>query len=433
MPETNQKDFTIAIVGGGMCGLACAIGLARAGIKVKVFEAAAKFDEIGAGVGLGPNAVRALKGLGILEHVLKAINIKDSVAQANFRFVQGSGNHEILFEIPDVESEGGTDVDNKGLAIYRPTFLAAIVPLIDPDTVSFSKHLTSITQLESGQYCLAFADGTTHNADLVIGADGIRSIVRDAVVDVADPNKDRLVFANRYIYRGMISVEALKAVGVTQDISSQPLAWLGFGKMMVTYPIKDQTMLNVAATLNTHEFGAPLSPAKPRPWVEDVNQKEMLDAYQDSWGSTATAILRQMTQPSRWTLHTVYPPLDAFVKDRIVLIGDAAHAMVPYLGAGVGQGFEDTYALCRILAHDKVTKDSLNAALALYDSLRRPRANMVLEQSLNAADVMQSLGPGGHDVEECRRRLKEVYGSDWHHDLWHYDLESAVSSALETF
>lgn len=56
---------------------------------------------------------------------------------------------------------------------------------------------------------------------------------------------------------------------------------------------------------------------------------------------------------------------------------------------------------------------------------------MVLEQSLNAGNVMQSLGPGGYDIEECRHRLKEVYGSDWHHELWYYDLESAVSSALE--
>lgn len=85
--------------------------------------------------------------------------------------------------------------------------------------------------------------------------------------------------------------------------------------------------LNVAATLNTHEFGAPLSAAKPRPWVEDVDQKEMLDAYQDNWGSTAIAILRQITHPSRWTLHAMYPPLDAFVKDRIVLIGDAVRIL----------------------------------------------------------------------------------------------------------
>lgn len=105
------------------------------------------------------------------------------------------------------------------------------MPLIDADTVSFSKRLASITQLESGQYFLAFDDGTTHNADLIIGADGIRSTVRNAVVDAADPNKDRLVFANRYVYRGVISVEALKAVGVTQDVSSQPLVWLGFGKV----------------------------------------------------------------------------------------------------------------------------------------------------------------------------------------------------------
>ena len=68
----------------------------------------------------------------------------------------------------------------------------------------------------------------------------------------------------------------------------------------------------------------------------------------------------------------------------------------------------------------------------MHDNLRRPRANMILEQSLKAGDVMQSLGPGGYDIEECRRRLKEVYESDWHRDLWSYDLEEAVARALET-
>ena len=105
------------------------------------------------------------------------------------------------------------------------------MPLVDPDTVFFSKRLASVAPLESGQYCLSFADGTTYNADLVIGADGIRSTVRNAVVDPADPNRERLVFANRHVYRGMISVEALRTAGVTPDVCSHPMAWLGFGKV----------------------------------------------------------------------------------------------------------------------------------------------------------------------------------------------------------
>ncbi len=121
------------------------------------------------------------------------------------------------------------------------------MPLIDPDAIFFSKRLASVAQLESGEYCLSFADGTTYNADLVIGADGIRSTVRDAVLYPTDSNRERLVFTNRHIYRGMISVETLRAAGVTQDIFSHSMSWLGFGKVRKHQWFFEQQSMNTKA------------------------------------------------------------------------------------------------------------------------------------------------------------------------------------------
>jgi salicylate hydroxylase len=127
-----------------------------------------------------------------------------------------------------------------------------------------------------------------------------------------------------------------------------------------------------------------ISAELPHPWVESVDQKELLNAYKGC-GSEVSAMLQNMKSPSRWSIHTLYPPLDTYIKDRVVLIGDAvskvpyfllqltddlrapdffkAHGMLPHLGAGAGQGFEDVYTLCRLLTHPGTNKSNLDVGI----------------------------------------------------------------------
>lgn len=122
-----------------------------------------------------------------------------------------------------------------------------------------------------------------------------------------------------------------------------------------------------------------ISPELPQPWVEPVDQKELLDAF-SGCGNDVSLMLQNMKNPSRWSIHTLYPPLTSYVKGRVVLVGDSvspafqvllscpdssalqAHGMLPHLGAGVGQGFEDVYTLCRLLAHPRTNKSSLDVS-----------------------------------------------------------------------
>ncbi|KAJ6598027.1 FAD/NAD(P)-binding domain-containing protein [Mycena sp. CBHHK59/15] len=363
--ESPTKVFRVAIIGGGMCGLACAVGLARRGIP--------KFDEVGAGVGsVRPNALRALQGIGVLDAVLAQVDDAERTAR-QMLYVSGHGEHE---EVYDYDYSSQFTQEDNGIGIYRPTFLAAVLPLVDPSTTHFNKRCTSISTSATGAHVIHFADGTTHETELVIGADGIKSATRNAVVG----DRKVLQFTNSV------------ADGVKTDLSKRLLCFVGIDKHIITFPIKSGKIINIVAFATNS--------AVPIGSVDSVSQQELLDEYA-GWGADPLRMLRRLTAPSKWSIHAL-APLDTFVRGRITLVGDAAHAMPPHLGSGVGQGFEDVLVLCELLAHPR------RAVLKAYDAVRQPRANMVLERSFRAAGVPRGRH-GGH--------LAGIWEPIWRHDL----------------
>ncbi|KAJ7789406.1 salicylate hydroxylase [Mycena olivaceomarginata] len=349
-PNTDVQvvNFRVAIVGGGMCGLACAVGLAHRGIRADVFEAAPKFDEVGAGVGLGSNALRALKGLGVLDAVLARSDEAQQTAR-RMLYLSGVGAHEQVY---DYETSSVFTTADNGIGIYRPAFLAAVLPLLpDSSATHFNKRCTSISTTASGSQCIHFADGTTHEADLVIGADGIKSISRNALVD---PAKRPLQFTNTVAYRGLVT----------------------------------------------------------GPWAEVVPQQELLDSF-DGWGHD------HMKSPGKWCIHAL-TPLDTFVRGKIALVGDAAHAMTPHLGSGVGQGFEDVFVLCELLGHSSTNLSNLE-----------PRANMVLKESFRAGVIYENFGKAGYDTgADIEGHLAGIWEPIWRHNL-DGDVAAAIASLQE--
>ena len=207
---TSSKDFRVAIVGGGMVGVACAVRLQRAGLQVDLFESASKFGEIGAGVGLGPNALRALKGLGLYDAM-----IARAVEEPNmepFQFISEKEGHEMIYELPT--SPGDSDV---GMAIHRAVFLEAVTSLLDAKRTHFHKRLESISQSETlGRTVskLHFQDGTTFEADLVLGTDGIWSSTRAAVAG----NLAKPVWTNTVAYRALIPSELVKEANLKTNV-----------------------------------------------------------------------------------------------------------------------------------------------------------------------------------------------------------------------
>ncbi|KAJ6582846.1 FAD/NAD(P)-binding domain-containing protein [Mycena sp. CBHHK59/15] len=405
--ESPTKVFRVAIIGGGMCGLACAVGLARRGIVAHIFEAAPKFDEVGAGVGLGPNALRALQGIGVLDAVLAQVDDAERTAR-QMLYVSGHGEHE---EVYDYDYSSQFTQEDNGIGIYRPTFLAAVLPLVDPSTTHFNKRCTSISTSATGAHVIHFADGTTHETELVIGADGIKSATRNAVVG----DRKVLQFTNSV------------ADGVKTDLSKRLLCFVGIDKHIITFPIKSGKIINIVAFATNS--AVPIGSVDvPGPWVESVSQQELLDEYA-GWGADPLRMLRRLTAPSKWSIHAL-APLDTFVRGRITLVGDAAHAMPPHLGSGVGQGFEDVLVLCELLAHPATRLANLEAVLKAYDAVRQPRANMVLERSFRAGVIYESYGKPGYLAADMAGHLAGIWEPIWRHDL-DGDVASAIASLTQ--
>ncbi|KAJ3830353.1 hypothetical protein F5880DRAFT_1516069 [Lentinula raphanica] len=409
-----SKNFTVAICGGGLCGLACAVALTRAGISVTVFEASSFAHEAGAGVGLGPNAVRALKGLGVFDAIF-ARSGQPQPAPRLFAFVSGNDPHERIFDYE-------TSCENPiALAIYRPAFLDALIALLDPSVIRFQKRCTSINISATGKHTLHFSDGTTHEADLIIGADGIRSVARRHVV--GDYSADPLVYTNTIAYRGLIPTEDLLNAGIQTDLTDRPICFLGLGRHIICFPIKGDTVINVVVFLSQPD--EPPRSMLPSPWVEAISQEQLRSSCKD-WGHDPMIIVNHLTNSNKWSIHALDPPLPSYVRDKVVLVGDAAHAMLPHLGAGVGQGFEDVLVLVQLLTHPQTEKSNLGDVLAQYNDVRLPRANSVLQGSAETGRLYDSFRTSAQD----KARLQKELTGRWE-AVWGHDLDADVKNALD--
>ncbi|TFY55993.1 hypothetical protein EVG20_g9106 [Dentipellis fragilis] len=394
------KNFRVAIVGGGVCGVVCAIGLQRAGIYVDIFEAASKYGEVGAGIGIGPNAILVLRKLGLINDITSFSEEEDPPAVRPFTFrFPPSDAQAVLFQSPAGE-------DDLTLGMHRASFLDALVKSIDPEFTSthFNKRCTSITESSGARSSatLHFSDGTTHETDLVLGADGVKSTVRNFVA--GEEASKSLIFTNGVAYRGLVSMEKVEEVGVKIEEDVYTI-WMGDGVHLVTYPIRNKTILNVAAFVT--DFSVPMGykPLPPgEPWVIPTSREEVLGHFK-GWNRDAVKIIESIEQPTKWYVHGLYPPLESFVKGRVALIGDAAHAMLPFLAAGVGQGIEDAYVMSRLLAHPQANASNLENVLKAYDRVRTPRANDISLRSKRCGDIYEGYGPSG---PSARGRLADM-------------------------
>lgn len=414
----NKPALRIGIVGGGISGVALALDLCRQShLDVQLFEAAAAFGEVGAGVSFGANAVRAIAGLGLGEPYL---GIADRTPEPW---------QDVWFEwrrASDAGYLGASVAPGVGQSsVHRADFLDALASQLPEGVARFNKRAAQIEQ-QGNQARVIFSDGTDYRCDLLIAADGIKSAIRNHVLEGLGVRPVAPRFTGTCAYRGMIDSrhlrEAYRAHGIDEHLVNVPQMYLGLDGHILTFPVKQGRIINVVAFISDRSRPDPVWP-RDAAWVREASQREMLDAFA-GWGDAARVLLECIPSPTHWALHDL-AELPGYVHGRVALIGDAAHAMLPHQGAGAGQGLEDAYFLARMLGDPQVSIDNLSALLAAYDALRRPRACRVQRTSWEAGELYELRDPGvGDDELALSSTLESRF--DW---LWNHDLGADVAEA----
>ncbi len=338
----------IAIVGGGIGGLAAALALERRGAEVIVAEQSAVLSEIGAGVNLTPNAIKACRALGI-ENEVEAI---------------GSGSDFLIIR----SWKSGRLISRTHRGSFRQKFGAPNLTVHRADLLDILSTALKSTDIRLDRRCIGvetrersaaarFADGSEIEADIVVGADGIHSTVRKSLFGADVPR-----FTGCICWRGMAEVEKLPA-----DINTKDGAvWMGPHGHVVHYPVHRGTLLNIVAHVDSDAWTEEL-------WTHECDVSELMTTYA-SWNSDLTRLYPCSERWYKWALYD-REPLERWSSGRATLLGDSAHAMLPYLGSGAGMALEDACVLAAMVAR---TPEDLGAALVAYERLRAPRACAVV-------------------------------------------------------
>ena len=367
MQSPELKKLNIAIVGGGYGGAAAAIALKRAGADhVHVYEQAREIRQVGAGIGLRPQTVELFRTWGIFAAIAKVSSPSDYL-----EILTGDGGHVLARE----EWPGSNDYAqlNQTRIIHRGDFIDALLGALPPETVHIGRTLTGIA--DRGDHAvLTFADDATVTADLVIGADGIRSLVRRQLFTDSQP-----VFAKEHAYRAVISAD--DAYGLVTD--DNPRFYMGEnGTIAYNLPLRHRGQLSYDIT----------APAEDDSWAPEITTDSLVSLL-TGFDERIVQVARDLDL-ARVTSRSIYDidPVDTWHSGAVALLGDAAHAMLHHQGQGANSAIQDAGALADALTEAA----SVPAALARYQATRKPVTDHLQRISRQgwSADAVDSAFPG---------------------------------------
>jgi 2-polyprenyl-6-methoxyphenol hydroxylase-like FAD-dependent oxidoreductase len=359
----NNK-LSIAVVGAGMGGLAVAATLRQAGFAVEVYEQAQRFRRIGAGIQMMPNSMKVLRGIGV-EDRLRAI------AFAPYSHLNRDGyTGEMTRELPMPESLYGAPY----LCMHRADLHDALLSAVPAETIHLNKKLIGLDQM-NGQVTLSFADGTTAEADAVVGADGVHSTVRDIVVGPDEP-----IHKGRIAYRAVFPAALMGGF----DIGRSRTKWWGTDRHIVIYYTNKAKGEVYFVTSVPEEAGWMTRES----WSAKGDVKELRAAY-DGFHQDVRNVLEACPDCHKWAI-LEREPLRTWSDGRVVLLGDSAHPMTPYMAQGAATSIEDAAILARCLK--AVDGEDVEGAFKRYEAHRKPRTSVV--QAISSANTWMREGSG---------------------------------------
>lgn len=412
--DTTSRPLHVAIVGGGLCGLALAIALDKRSISFTLYEARSSFTELGAGINLGPNTLEALRLIDpALSGEVLGLCTRNPPPKADLWMTIRLGRPTRKFEDAELVTEL-TAPPTGNATVRRNDLLQLLADRIRLDHVSFNKKVVDLTERVGG-VALTFSDGTIATADVVIGSDGIHSIIRRELLGAnhlaANPQ-----YSGVGAYRAVVPMHELEAA-VGPSIARSSTIFVGPGAYIIMYPVELGTKVNIGFWV--HRSG----PVDEREWVVSSQKGQMRSQF-SAWGQTVQKITALVDDPAFWPTfcHTARPI--SVTSDRVCLIGDSAHSMPPHQGAGAGQAIEDAYvmaeALSAVRSSDGWSNDQIKNALKAYEDVRSPRSQKVLETSMEAMDFWCSLHQDDLaevDMQHFARKAQDRFHWIWNNDI----------------
>jgi 2-polyprenyl-6-methoxyphenol hydroxylase-like FAD-dependent oxidoreductase len=367
---------SIAIVGAGIGGLTSAVFLSRLGFSVTIYDQAARFGRVGAGIQQTPNAMRVHRKLGT-EARLRQVAFTAPVGRSR-EWDTGRITNELTMG-DDIEHQYGAPY----LLLHRADLHAAIESVLPSGIVQFNRKLVGIDQNSQG-VTLAFADGSRVQADAVIGADGVHSVVREWMLG---PEKPR--FTGRVAYR---TTYPSRLLGANRPAPSRT-KWWGPDRHMVVYYV----------TANCDELYFVTSQPEDAQWMtrESWSQKGDLKVLREAYAGfhpEVRAIVDACPEVHKWALME-RDPLPRWCEGRVTLLGDACHPMTPYMAQGAASALEDAAMLSRCL--EGIDADGIAQAFKRYEANRLPRASEIQTTSSKNTWMRNATDPTwvyGYDV-----------------------------------
>ncbi|KAI5461871.1 hypothetical protein BGZ63DRAFT_424725 [Mariannaea sp. PMI_226] len=422
----STSNFSVAIVGGGIGGLAIALSISThvPGLKnITVYEQAPAYGEIGAGIGLGVNAGRILRRLGVWD----AANAISGSRNGIHRSLRRWDNSDEIIAVKSMDDDK-LNAGVRHLSVHRAELLNVLIDRIRATgcaTLKTNKKAVEVIDGPGTKATIQFEDGTLESADLVVAADGIHSQVR---LQLAKGIDTPVRYSGRIAYRGLLPMSLVEK---DWPFDSFAISWLAPNKHFLVFPVSENKTLNVVAFVTKKE--SELGDLRES-WSSTAPRSDLEEEFK-GWDEPVQRVIKAMgPRPSKWKLNDrELLGQWVFMGGKVVLAGDAAHAMLPHQGSGAGHAIEDSFVLGQALkSYFENPAAGLNQYMSLYQATRLPRAHKAQMTSRQAGDVYEMTGPD-FETRTFEEGLQVIHDKfkDRMNWVWGHDLEADFNEVKE--
>jgi salicylate hydroxylase len=342
----------IIIAGGGIGGLCAALALARAGFHPEVIEQAGKLTEIGAGIQISPNATKVLRTLGLEDEFAQVASRPEALEM----WLGRSGVR--VFSVP-MGAAGEKRYGAPYLHVHRADLVSVLHAAALKAGAGVRLDGRVVTYMSEGDKVRCGLDtGEIVDADILVGADGIHSAVRHAMLGEEAPR-----------FTGSVAWRALAPARAGVGLPESAIVWAGRNQHAVTYRVRRGELINFVGVVEQQDW-------RGESWRERGDKEELRELFR-GWAAPVTSVIQAAEHVYRWALFD-RDPLPRWTDGRVTLLGDACHPMPPFQAQGAAMAIEDAFVLARCLLelHNRPQE-----ALRLYEDLRKPRTTKVLRSA----------------------------------------------------